>query len=155
MPKKNDTQVVRSGPEHCRLMAEALDEPAANFIRLGWDVEPMDGLLKAYWASTLCWSVFLNGRIAAMFGCAPGAMPGVGSPWLVTAPEIARVKLRFIRQSRPYVREMLEQYPILSAYVYRGNKPLIGWMRWMGFEFMDVSEMFARGELRAWDCRWL
>ena len=74
---------------------------------------------------------------------------------MVTAPEIERVKLRFIRRSRPYVREMLGRYPILSAYVYRGNKPLIGWMRWMGFEFMDVSEMFTRGELRAWDCRWL
>ena len=82
-------------------------------------------------------------------------MPGVGSPWLVTAPEIERVKLRFIRQSRGYVREMLERYPILSAYVYRGNRPLIGWMRWMEFELSDVNEMFARGELRAWDCRWL
>lgn len=71
MPKKIDTQVVRSEPRHCRLLAEALDEPAADFIRLGWDVEPLDGLLKAYWASTLCWSAFLDGRIAAMFGCAP------------------------------------------------------------------------------------
>ena len=60
MLKKNDTQVVRSSPEHCRLMAEALDEPAANFIRMGWNTEPMDGLLKAYWTSTLCWSVFLD-----------------------------------------------------------------------------------------------
>ncbi len=150
-----DTDVVRARSEHCRLLAEALDEPAADFIRLGWDVEPMEGLLKAYGASTLCWSAFLDGRIVAMFGCAHGFMPGVGAPWLVTAPEIERVKLRFIRQSRPYVREMLGRYPILSAYVYRGNKPLIGWMRWMGFEFMDISEMFTRGELRAWDCRWL
>ena len=40
-----DTDVVRARPEHCRLMAEALDDPAANFIRLGWGVEPLEGLL--------------------------------------------------------------------------------------------------------------
>ena len=111
--------------------------------------------MKAFRSSTLCWSAFLDGKIVALFGCAPGFVPGMGTPWLVTAPEIESVKLRFIRQSRGYVREMLDRYPVLSAYAYRGNKPLLGWMRGMGFELSDVSEMFARGELRAWDCRWL
>lgn len=150
-----DVRVVESKPQDCRLLSKVLDEPAANFIRMGWGVEPINGLAKALQSSTFCWSVFLDGKIAAMFGCAPGAMLGIGSPWLVTAPEIECVKLRFIRQSRGYARKMLELYPILSAYVYRGNKPLIGWMRWMGFEFFDIDETFVRGELRAWDCRWL
>lgn len=150
-----DSEVLNSKPEDCRLLADALDEPAKNFIRMGWNVEPLTGLVRAFRGSSLCWSVFLDGRIAAMFGCAPGAMPGMGMPWLTTAPEIERVKLRFIRQSRDYVRQMLELYPILTAHVYRGNKPLIGWMRWAGFEFEDVDEIFLRGELRAWDCRWL
>ena len=120
-----DTDVVRSRPEHCRLLADALDEPAANFLRLGWSVEPLDGLIKAFRSSTLCWSAFLDGKIAAMFGCAPGSMPGTGSPWLVTAPEIERVKLRFIRQSRGYARQMLERYPILSAYAYGKPEPTL------------------------------
>ena len=28
-----DTDVVQASPEHCRLLAEALDEPAADFLR--------------------------------------------------------------------------------------------------------------------------
>ena len=149
-----DTDVVRSRPEHCRLLADALDEPAANFLRLGWSVEPLDGLIKAFRSSTLCWSAFLDGKIAAMFGCAPGSMAGVGSPWLVMAPALEAVKLRFIRQSRGYARLMLEEYPVLTANVYRDNKPLIGSMKWLGFQFEDVDEMSMKGVLRSWDCRW-
>lgn len=151
----SESKVIEARVEHCRLLASTLDAPAGNFIRTGWGVEPLEGIAKAFRCSSLCWSVSIDERIAAMFGCAAGSLPGIGAPWLVTAPEIERVKLRFIRQSRGYARIMLEQFPVLTAHVYRGNKPLIGWMRWMGFAFEEVDENFIRGELRAWDCQWL
>lgn len=150
-----ETEVVEARIEHCRALVDALDQPAADFIRLGWNVEPLSGLLSAFRCSSLMRrTVFLDGQIIAMFGCAPGSMVGTGSPWLVTAPGMKKVKLRFIRQSREYIREMLALYPVLNAKVYRGNKPLIGWMAWSGFEFADEDEMFIRGELKSWDCRW-
>ena len=146
--------VVMAEPGHCRALYDALEPEALNFLRVGWGVDPLMGIEAAFRASPLCWSVLLDGGIAAMFGCASGYMAGVGSPWLITAPALEAVKLRFIRQSRGYARLMLEEYPVLTANVYRGNKPLIGWMKWLGFEFEDVDEIFMKGVLRSWDCRW-
>jgi len=150
-----ESEVRASVPEDVPELAGVISPEAANFLRVGWDVEPEAGIASAFKLSgALCWTARVDGEMAAMFGCAPGGLWGTGCPWLVTAPALERAKIRFIRQSRPYIALMLDTYPLLRAYVYRGNRPLIAWMKWAGFVFADVSDMFCRGELSALYCDW-
>lgn len=144
-------RVEKAKLKDCEALVSVMEEPALHFLRLGWGVEPLEGLESAFKASPLCWTIFVDGQIAGMFGCAPQFLTGVGSPWLVTAPALSGVKLQFIRQSRRYLEEIFEHFPVLTAHVYRGNKPLIGWLKWLGFVFQDVDENFICGELMKWD----
>lgn len=151
-----EISVVQSDLNDCSALAGELSPAAASFIRRGWNVEPLPGLEGALAVSPLCWTIWVDGIPAGMFGCASGGVAGVGRPWLVTAPsmEMECVRFRFIRHSRQYVREMFGLFPVLAAHVYRGNKPLIQWMGWIGFSFVDIDEWFLRGEVRQWDCPW-
>lgn len=143
----------KSQLEDCKALVSVMNGPALNFLRFGWQVDPLVGVQSAFKSSPLCWTIYVEDGIAGMFGCAPQFLTGVGSPWLVTAPALEGVKLQFIRESRKYLEKIFELFPILTAHVYRGNKPLIGWLKWLGFRFEDVDENFIRGELRKWDYR--
>ncbi len=65
-----------------------------------------------------------------------------GQVWLTTAPAIDRAKLRFIRQSRPYIEQMGERLGGVYACAHRDNTPLIHWLRWCGFECAGTEGVF-------------
>ena len=142
------TEVIEAREAHCLELAQNMDEEGRVLIRKGWDVEPYQGLLAAFRTSSLCWTATVDGAVAAMFGCA-GEFGGAGFPWLTTAPLIEKVKLRFIRQSRRYVDLMRRTHSSLGGYVHEDNLPLIGWLRWVGF---DVGAG-RRGEFLRCVCR--
>lgn len=135
---------VKAERVHCYLLDGALDEEGREFIRRHWDVEPLDGLLEAFERSPLCWSIFVDGEIAGMFGCTDE-----GQAWLTTAPAIEKVRLRFIRQSGPYIKKMLEAHGSVYSYAHRDNALLLRWLAWAGFEV--VGEM---GEFKVCVCQW-
>ena len=160
-------EVIEAKFEHCRMLAEAMDEAGIALIRKGWGVDPLSGLQAAFEISPLCWSIFLDETIVGMFGCAkgdarpaggtvqpdlqapeggsgPGSATLVGNPWLTTAPGIEKVKLRFIRQSRPYIEKMRERYATLVSYAYKDNRSLLAWLQWSGFRVEETEGEFLK-----------
>ena len=137
------TEVIPAREEHCRVLAAALDGADGypwngDFIREHWGVEPEAGLLASLKGSPLCWSILIDGQIAGMFGCMEDAQV-----WLTTAPAIERVKLRFIRQSKTYLNQMAERCGgYLQAVAHKGNKLLMGWLMWSGFEIKGETGDF-------------
>lgn len=129
------TEVIEAREEHCAELAAALDDAGRELIREGWDIDPEAGLRWSWAASDregLCWTVLVDGEVAAMFGCIDRG-DGTGFPWLTTAPAMERVKLRFIRQSRAYLDRMLARFPRIEGWAHEENKALIGWLKWAGF----------------------
>ena len=136
------TEVIPAEAEHCRLLAEAIngaeDYPwGRDFILEHWDVEPEQGLEDSLERSPLCWSILVDGELAGMFGCMED-----GQAWITTGPAIDRVKLRFIRQSKPYIEKMAERFGKVYACAHSDNAPLIHWLRWTGFEYAGQEGVF-------------
>lgn len=126
------TEVIEAKEEHCGLLAAAMDDAGRDFIRRYWDVEPKSGLIGAFRDSALCWSILVDGEIVGMFGCT-----NEGQAWMTTAPGIERAKLRFIRQSGPYIQKMLDECGgSLYALAHHGNILLLKWLEWAGFEIV-------------------
>lgn len=138
------TEVIPAQEEHCRVLAAAMNVEGypwgRDFVIKHWGVEPEQGLLDALKASPLCWSILVDGEIAGMFGCTED-----GQAWLTTCPAIDRVKLRFIRQSGPYIEKMKELYGGLYGYAHSDNKLLMRWLAWSGFEHVG-----REGEFEIW-----
>ena len=132
MQKKIEPQVVEAERTHCRLLADAMDEAGREMIRKYWGIEPVEGLEQAYARSPLCWTILVEGKPAGMFGCS-GDEGGTGYAWLTTAPDIEKVRLRFIRQSRGYIDRMLQRHGTLVSYAHVENRPLLAWLQWSGF----------------------
>ena len=132
MQKKTEAIVVEAERAHCRLLAEALDEEGRNLIRKYWGIEPAEGLERSFEASSLCWTILVDGRTAGMFGCS-GGEDGTGYAWMTTAPDIKKVRLRLIRQGRQYIDRMLQRHGALVCYAHVENRPLLAWLQWSGF----------------------
>lgn len=132
MQKKTEAIVVEAERAHCRLLAEALDEEGRNLIRKYWGIEPAEGLERSFEASSLCWTILVDGNVAGMFGCS-GGEDGTGYAWMTTAPDIEKVRLRFIRRSRQYIDRMLQRHGALASWAHAENRPLLAWLQWSGF----------------------
>lgn len=136
------TEVIEARPEHCQVLAATLNAAdgypwGGDFIREHWGVEPERGLFDSMMGSPLCWSILIDGQIAGMFGCMED-----GQVWLTTAPAIDRAKLRFIRQSRPYIEKMAARLGGVYGCVHKDNKPLRQWLKWSGFKNAGTEGAF-------------
>lgn len=132
MQKKIEGRVVEAERAHCRLLADAMDDEGRGLIRKYWGIEPADGLEQSYESSSLCWTILVDGKSAGMFGCS-GEEGGTGYAWLTTAPDVEKVRLRFIRRSRQYIDRMLQRHGVLVSWAHAKNKPLLAWLQWSGF----------------------
>lgn len=143
------TEVREARLEDCKFLVERMDDAGRNFIRKHWDVEPLSGLIASFETSALCWSVLVDGQVAGMFGCTRPDGESGGQAWLTTAPDIDRARLRFIRQSGPYIQKMLDECGgSLFALAHRDNARLLAWLKWSGFE-----PVARQGEFEICVCR--
>ena len=126
------TEVITAKLQHCAELAANLDEAGRDLIINNWDVAPEDGITDSFKASPLCWTILVDNKVAGMFGCTDD-----GNAWLTTAPEIEKVKLRFVRQSRPYIKQMAEYCGGgLVSYAHKDNQLLLRWLEWSGFDII-------------------
>lgn len=105
--------------------------------------------------SLLCWTGLVDERVACIFGVRPITFLGeIGVPWMLGTPLVADNARAFIRNSRPYIAQMLRAYPHLLNYVHAPNHQAVGWLKRMGFKVGDAvtapsGELFHPFEMRA------
>lgn len=97
-------------------------------------------LRSAALASSLAWIIVDDsGLPLGAFGVAPGFTAGVGIPWLLGTSGLEAIPFQLARQTRRYVAEMQAAYPTLTNHVDARNSLALAWLRWAGFEFIDVD----------------
>ena len=97
--------------------------------------------------STLCWSCFVDGELAAIFGCAPGGtmLDPTGVPWLLGTDLIPKHGRIFVRVSPPYIARMLAAFPRLSNAVHAENTVAVRWLRKVGFHLHPAVPVGPHG----------
>lgn len=85
-----------------------------------------------------------------LFGC--NLKYGYGMPWLLATDEIEFNSVWFLKQSKRLLKEWLEEYGILTNYIYAKNYASIEWLKWLKFDFPEEvtinDEPFLRFEKR-------
>lgn len=116
--------------------------------------DPLRTVVTGLLGSTRCWTAMVDGEPAAIFGVYPtSVITRVGAPWLLGTDLTKSVRRRFITESRKYLSEMLQLYPVLINYVDKRNEQSIRWLMWLGFDFVyevqgREGERFFRFEMR-------
>ena len=85
-------------------------------------------------SSTLCWTGFIDGQLAAILGVAPiNLLGGVGSPWMLGTPVLDAHSRVLVRTTPPYIAEMRQAFPVLFNFVYANNTTSVRWLKRLGF----------------------
>jgi hypothetical protein len=97
---------------------------------------PEEVLIESFRSSIKSWSILHNEKPVAVYGVAPyPGVSGVGVPWLLGTDGMCKrvVQIALLRQSKQYVKRMLDVFPYLINFVDARNKMSIRWLRWCGF----------------------
>lgn len=91
--------------------------------------------------STMCWACYVDGQLAAIFGCAPfgSALDSRGVPWLLGTDLIPKHRRTLMRHARRYIARMLAAYPALINTVHAENTVAVEWLRHMGFHLEPAA----------------
>lgn len=119
--------------DHARLLAQSLRlEDARECLAIS--SQPFKSLWRSWRASPqLRKTAFVDGEIAAMWGCGGEWLGYEGLPWLLTAPPVEHIPLKFLRECRAGIAEMLEMYPVLRNYVHADYVRSIRFLELLGF----------------------
>ncbi len=103
-------------------------------------------LWRSYRSSLISRTAYVDGEIAAVWGCGGSALGGIGEPWLLTSPAIEKIPVSFVREARQEVNAMLGIFPVLQNYVAANYRQACRFLECVGF---DLGEAFPAGPARA------
>lgn len=134
-------EIVPTTPEHLRELAKTLrPEDEAEILAFG--LTPEKALWRAFKSATIRKTAFIDGRIAAMWGCIGTFMGHTGRPFLLTSSEVHKISpLKFARIYLAEVKEMLTSYDKLSSIVDANHSAAIRLLGIVGFELSEPEEM--------------
>jgi RimJ/RimL family protein N-acetyltransferase len=129
------------------LAANISDFDREDLLR-GWGVTDCEGAIAESMEESGgdSWSIVDDdtGHVLAVFGASRD-----GIAWLVVSRDFDRIVLRFVRQSRKYIAELLGRHGRLYNYAYAGNERMIRWLEWCGFTLDEPINGYRRFELCA------
>lgn len=93
-----------------------------------------------------CWTFVVSDtdEIAGMFGVAKYD-DDIGVIWLLSSPHIQKIWLPFLRQSKKWVVELNNKYPVLTNACDAEYTLAINWLRFLGFTFIKKHETWGKG----------
>lgn len=123
-------------PEHIVMIRDRLrTEDALEITCLGVPVRK--ALWRSYKSSLLGRVGFVDGEIAAVWGCGGCALGGIGTPWLMTTPVVERVPVSMVKVARREMMGMLDIFPVLENYVAARYQKACRFLEVLGFELGD------------------
>ena len=142
-----DLRIVPAERAHVGLLASSLRlEDARECLAIG--SQPFKSVWRSWRGSPQYRkTAFVDGQIAAMWGCGGAWLGYEGVPWLLTAPPVEVIKLQFLRECRAGIAEMLDLYPVLRNYVHNDYEKSIRFLRCLGFIIGDPVPIGKYGAL--------
>ncbi|MBU1046963.1 DUF2833 domain-containing protein [Patescibacteria group bacterium] len=130
-----------------KLRQDDLDEIAAASGR-----EPLNTLLEGIAHSAVPAAVIGDkGEVVALFGVVPTPLAGVGAIWLLGSDGLWTYRWQFLRESRQWIEDLQEAWPILWNFVYAENELHIKWLKWLGFNFTKLHDKWGVAQKPFWE----
>lgn len=121
-------------------------EDAEETLAAG-NASPERALAYSFSRSSACYTVGIDGVPVAMFGIVPDSLLGhSANVWFLGAPEMARIKKSFVRQSRRFIATFLSQYELWN-FVDARYKNAVKWLIACGADF-ESNIYLGRGDVR-------
>lgn len=109
---------------------------------------PLRGIVQdSVDASAWALAARADGALACIFGLARAGtvLAPIGVPWMLGTPTVLQHKRSLNRLARRYIKQMLQETPILLNAVHADNTVAVNWLKRMGFELQAPVATGALG----------
>jgi hypothetical protein len=139
--------IKKTTAQHIGEMALVMQEQSAEIARkMGCD--PKKLLWQSYRRSFMCKSVFINGKIAAIFGISGVLYGETGQPWLIMSDEVNNYPFKVAFIYRKELEKFQNMFPVLEDYVDESNEKAIRMLELMKFNVSKNIIPFGEANLR-------
>lgn len=143
--EKHDTAVIMATQEHVDFLKTRLRESDVREIDAALGMSGADGLQQAFDASPMCWTGLCDAEPVLIFGIGTSELNKAGIPWLLASDDMSKVGIDVLRESKFYIRMMLEAYPYLTNFVDARQTVSIRWLAWCGFTIEPAEPWGVQG----------
>ncbi|CAB4124943.1 hypothetical protein UFOVP61_49 [uncultured Caudovirales phage] len=107
--------------------------------------------------SAFSYTFWVDGGLACIIGVVPagGLFDPHGIPWMLGTDLVTVNQRALMRTCRPYIRQMLQAYPVLFNFVHADNHRAVRWLKCVGFTlqpaqpFGPLGAPFHRFDMKA------
>lgn len=133
-------RIVRATQDHIDTIKGQLRKSDHNDCWIACHKNANEVLQIAFNKSEVCWAVTLDDIPVACFGAVSiTIISDKGMQWLLGTNDIYKIKpMKFVKQTKKYVKKMLEHFQSLENYVYHKNKKSLKWNNRCGFSIEDA-----------------
>jgi hypothetical protein len=125
-------------------IAEHVREADREEVYAASGVTVFEAITEGCALSTRAWLILdRTGLPVGVFGVAPTLTPGVGLPWLIAAEGAEVEWVAVAKQTRRYLKELHEDFPVLYNWVDARNELAVGWLLWAGFSLVDGDPQYG------------
>ena len=138
-------RIIPASVTHVEVIAEKMRLRDVAEIEASSGLSPEDSLGASLMSSDAAWTaVDSKGKPFAMFGVTPWAiMPDTGAPWLLATDDWNKHTRYVLANTKPYVHQMQQLFPVLINYVDVRNVDSLRWLMWAGFKFTACEPHFG------------
>ena len=132
-------EVVPASPRHVNRLAQRMRE-IDQLECLVSGVTPKNALRWGVMASTMSWTLLIDGEPEAMFGATTlSLLDGKGRPWLLMSDKAALQHKALVRLGAIYTEAMHRNYSVLYNFVHADNDTSIRWLARLGYAIGAVD----------------
>ena len=120
--------------EDCLIVGNNLRDREAQEI-WGYDNSlPVEGVTKSFNKSVVKMTILHDDKPIAMFGIM--IEKDIPTLWLMPTNDLEKIGRNFVRNTKEWINKMLEEYPMLTAYVNCMNEESERWMAFVGGKYI-------------------
>lgn len=132
-------EIVGARPNHVGTIARRMRPIDALECRLSGG-SPKQSLRSGIMASSICWTVLIDGRPEAMFGACPiSTIEGRARVWLLMTDDAEHRHKALVRLGWRYTQALHDHYPILENHVHAHNDRALRWLARLGYAIGPVD----------------
>lgn len=140
-----------STPQDIPTVAKAMRQADVAEVLAAEGLKPEESLLFCFMAGKPCMTICnAAGEPIAMWGVTPESKT-IGRVWMLGTDQLVedrRVRLRFLREVKDHLEQLLQVYAVLWNCVDARNAVHVRWIQWMGFTFVAKHSNYgAEGRL--------
>lgn len=91
----------------------------------------------------------IHGKLCCAWGLIPPSLLSDRAYlWLFSTDAVDEYKFLFVRHSQMAVKEMLEEWPVITGFCEINKPKSIRWLRWLGARFGNPVDHFLPFEIR-------